>query len=205
MFVVSGVLSVHGLAQTYNFNLGVGPGFPVGKSSDFASISYNLVAGGGLNLSSHIKATAEFMFHGFPISQRAADEIGVSNVKGRLYALTGNLLVGTPFASGRSAYVIAGGGWYRRTLDAQQTVLQAGEVCAPVWVWWSVECVNGVFRQNETVASRTSSAPGFNVGGGLAFQIGDSQAHWYTEVRYHRALTRSVETSVLPVTFGVRW
>lgn len=199
------LLSVHAVAQTYNFNLGAGPGFPIGKSGDFASISYNLVAGGGLNLYPHVKATAEFMFHGFPISHRAADEIGFSNVKGRLYALSANLLIGASFASDRSAYIIAGGGWYRRTLDAQQTVLHAGEVCSPVWVWWAVECVNGVFLHDETIASRTSSAPGFNVGGGLAFRIGDSQAHWYTEVRYHHAFTRTVETSVLPVTFGVRW
>lgn len=198
-------LCVCASAQEYNFNLGVGPGFPLGKSSDFASISYNLVAGGGLNLCPHVKANAEFMFHGLPISQRVADEIGVSNVKGRFYALSGNLLAGISLQSDRSLYIIAGGGWYRRTLEAQNTFLHAGEICAPAWAWWDVECVHGIFAHDETVGSRTSSAPGFNVGGGLAFRISDSQAHLYTEVRYHHAFTRGVETSVLPLTFGVRW
>jgi hypothetical protein len=35
--------------------------------------------------------------------------------------------------------------------------------------------------------SGTVLAPGFNVGGGLAFRLGDSTAHLYAEVRYHRA------------------
>ena len=96
-------------------------------------------------------------------------------------------------------------GWYRRTLEAKQTVLQAGEQCAPVWEWWNVQCVNGIFPTDVTVGSRTISAGGFNVGGGLAFRLGDSPTNLYVEVRYHHAMTGRVETEILPLTFGVRW
>jgi hypothetical protein len=37
------------------------------------------------------------------------------------------------------------------------------------------------------------------------FGLGESSANFYAEVRYHRAFTRNVETSVLPLTFGIRW
>lgn len=192
-------------AQKYNFNIGAGPGFPLGMTGDFASTSYNFVAGAGPNLLPHLKMNAEFMFQGLPIHQSIVDQIGVSKVKGRLYSLTGNFIVGHSIGGGKSAYLIGGGGWYRRTVEAQQTVLQAGEKCAPIWVWWNVECVNGIFLTDTTIGSSTSSAGGFNAGGGLAFRLGESNANFYAEVRYHRAFTRNLDTIVLPITFGIRW
>ena len=39
---------------------------------------------------------------------------------------------------------------------------------------------------------------GFNVGGGFTYAIGSFGAHLYTEVRYHRALTAKIDTTVLP-------
>jgi len=94
------------------------------------------------------------------------------------------------------------------TVDAAgvaQTVLQAGTLCSPYWSWWGNECVNGIFATDVTVGSRTSSAPGFNVGGGLTYRMGDSPAHLYVEVRYHQAFTRNVHTVVLPLTLGIRF
>jgi hypothetical protein len=198
-------LCLRAFGQKYNFNLGIGPGFPLDKTSDLTNISYNLIAGAGPNLTQHLKMNAEFMFHGLPVSKRVIQQIGVSDVKGRLYSLTGNFILGTSIRGDKNAYIVAGGGWYRRTLEAKETFLKAGEVCAPLWTWWNVECVNGVFPSDETVGSRTSSAGGFNVGGGLAFRLGDSAAHVYVEVRYHQAFTRNLDTIVLPLTFGIRW
>lgn len=200
-----GLLTLPAFAQGYNFNVGGGPGFPLGKTSDFTNISYNFVVGAGPNLRPHVKMNAEFMFHGLPVQSKIIDQLGVSNVKGRLYSLSGNLIIGTTAGGGKSAYLIAGGGWYRRTLEAKQTVLKAGEVCEPDWIWWDVQCRNGIVSSDVTVGSSTSSAGGFNVGGGLAFRLGDSSVHLYTEVRYHQAFTRNVDTVVLPLTIGVRW
>jgi hypothetical protein len=192
-------------AQRYNFNIGGGPGFPLAKASDFAGTSYNFVAGAGPNLSHHVKMNAEFMFHGLPIHQSIVDQIGVSKVKGRLYSLTANFIIGSSAGGSKGAYLIGGGGWYRRTVEAQQTVLQAGEICEPIWIWWNVQCINGIFPTDVTIGSSTSSAGGFNVGGGLTYRLGQSSTNFYAEVRYHRAFTRNVDTIVLPVTFGLRW
>ena len=192
-------------SQTYNFTIGSGPGFPLGSTNKFANISYNFVTGGGVNVSPHIKMDAEFMFHGIPVQKNIVDQLGLSDVKGRLYALSGNLLVGGPIGHGKNVYGIVGVGWYRRTLEAKQTVLQAGTLCSPYWSWWGEECVNGIFAHDVTVGSRTSSAPGFNVGGGLTYQLGDSPAHVYVEVRYHHASTHNVRTDVLPLTIGLRF
>jgi hypothetical protein len=201
---IYGLLTLPSSAQGFNFNIGGGPGFPLGTTSDFAHTSYNFVVGGGPNLVPHVKLNGEFMFHGLPVQQNIINQLGFSDVKGRLYSLTGNLIVGHSIGGRKNAYLIGGGGWYRRTIEAKQTVLSIGEVCEPWW-WWDAQCVNGIITSEVTVGSRTSSAGGFNLGGGLTFQLGESSANFYAEVRYHRAFTRNVETSVLPLTLGIRW
>jgi hypothetical protein len=90
---LGGLLTLPAVAQGYNFNFGGGPGFPLGKTSDFTNISYNFVAGAGPNLRPHVKMNTEFMFHGLPVQRKTIDQLGVSDVKGRLYSLTGNLIV----------------------------------------------------------------------------------------------------------------
>jgi len=198
------LLTLPSSAQGFNFNIGVGPGFPLSRTSDFAHTSYNFVVGGGPNLIPHVKLNAEFMFHGLPVRDNIIHQLGFSNVKGRLYSLTGNVIVGSSIGAGKNAYLIGGGGWYRRTIEAKQTVLRVGEICEPWW-WWDAQCVNGIITSEVTVGSRTSSAGGFNLGGGLMFQLGESSSNFYAEVRYHRAFTRNVETNILPLTFGIRW
>lgn len=199
-----GLLTLPSSAQGFNFNIGGGPGFPLGRTNDFAHTSYNFVVGGGPNLFPHVTLNGEFMFQGVPIQHDIVDQLGFSDIKGRLYSLTSNLIVGTAIGGRKNAYLIGGGGWYRRTIETKQTILGVGEVCEPWW-WWDAQCVHGITTSEVTVGSRTSSAGGFNVGGGLAFQLGDSRANFYAELRYHRAFTRNVVTSVLPLTLGFRW
>ncbi|PYX48302.1 MAG: hypothetical protein DMG79_12065 [Acidobacteria bacterium] len=201
---IYGLLTLPSSAQGFNFNFGAGPGFPLDKTSDFAHPSYNFVVGGGPNLVPHVKLNAEFMFHGLPVQHNIIHQLGFSDVKGRLYSLTGNLIVGSSIGGRKNAYLIGGWGWYRRSIEAKQAALSVGEICEPWW-WWDAQCVNGIVSSEVTVGSRTSSAGGFNVGGGLMFPLGESSANFYAEVRYHRAFTRNGETSILPLTFGIRW
>jgi hypothetical protein len=201
---IYGLLTLPSSAQGFSFNIGAGPGFPLGTTHDFANTSYNFVVGGGPNLISHVKLNAEFMFEGLPVHRSIIDQLGLSNVKGRFYSLTTNLLIGSSIGGRKNAYLIGGGGWYRRTMEAKQTVLSIGQVCEPWW-WWDAQCVNGIVTSEVTIGSRTSSAGGFNIGGGLTFPLGDSRANFYAELRYHHAFTHNVETSVLPLTFGIRW
>ena len=117
------LLALPACAQSFNFDVGGGPGFPLGTTADFVHNSYDFVVGGGPNLRPHIKMNVEFMFHGIPVHQSIIQQAGVSDIKGRLYSLSGNLMVGTSAGGKKGAYLIGGGGWYRRTLEATQTVL----------------------------------------------------------------------------------
>lgn len=201
---ICGLLTLPASAQHFNFNIGGGPGFPLSRTKDFAHTSYNFVIGGGPNLFPHVTLDGEFMFHGLPIQHDIVHQLGFSHIKGRFYSLTSNLIVGSSIGGRKNAYLIGGGGLYRRTIVTKKTVLSTGEICQPWW-WWDAQCVTGILTSEVTVGSQSSSAGGFNFGGGLTFPLGDSSANFYTEVRYHQAFTRNVETSVLPITFGIRW
>jgi len=203
---IYGLLTLPSSAQGFNFNFGAGPGFPLSTTNDFAHTSYHFVVGGGPNLVPHVKLNAEFMFHGLPVQDNVIKRFGFSDVKGRLYSLTSNLIIGSSIGKRKNAYLIGGGGWYRRTIEAKQTVLGVGEICEPWW-WWDAQCVNGITTSEVTVGSRTSSAGGFNLGGGLMYQLGEdsNDPSLYLEVRYHQAFTKNAETRVLPLTFGIRW
>lgn len=190
----------------YHFNIGGGPGFSSGDTSTFANTSYNFVVGGGVSLAPHVMFNPEFMFHGLPVKKDVANKLGIPFAKGRLYAATGNLILGSAINGEhtRSAYLLGGGGWYWRTVEAQASVHTVGQTCSPEWIWWNIECESGIFEKDVTIGSRTSDAGGFNVGGGVIFSIGQS-ANFYIEARYHRAFTSGIDTSVVPLTFGLRW
>ena len=42
-------------------------------------------------------------------------------------------------------------------------------------------------------------------GGGLSFRLGNGNAKLFAEARYIKMYTKGTSTSVLPVTFGLRW
>lgn len=78
--------------QSFNFNIGGGAGFPLGTTADFVHNSYDLVIGGGKSAPPP-KMNVEFMFHGIPVNQDIINQVGVSDRKGRLYVLSGNLMI----------------------------------------------------------------------------------------------------------------
>src|ERR1700751_4614078 len=99
MVFIYGLPPLPSSAQGFNFNIGGGPGFPVGRTSDFAHTSYNFVVGGGPKVFPHVNLDTEFMFHGLPVHDNIIRQLVFSNVKGRLYSLTGNLIVGSSIGS----------------------------------------------------------------------------------------------------------
>ena len=50
------------------------------------------------------------------------------------------------------------------------------------------------------------SLRGLNIGGGVSMRLrGDSNVKFFAEARYHYIFTNPIRTTVLPVTFGLRW
>ena len=194
-----------GQDHPYIFNIGGGPGFPVGDISSFANVGGHFVAGGGVNTKRGFGLDAEFMWHDLPPKQSIINLTGAPDGAARMYSVTGNILVHSPGAHKAGLYGIGGIGWYHRSWELTHPTLAIGTTCFPSYVWWGVVCTNGLVSANAVLASGSSDAFGFNVGLGVTYRLGESPVKFYTELRYHHAYTSGIDTQVLPLTFGIRF
>jgi outer membrane protein with beta-barrel domain len=192
-------------APKYTFNIGGGPTWPTQSVSDLANMSGHFVVGGGVNLSKMFGVDAEYMWNDLPPKQGIVSLTNATNGSARLQSVTANLLLHAPDTHKLGGYLIGGTGWYHRSWDLTNPALTVGTVCLPSYVWWGIACTNGLVSTNVTVASGSSNAIGWNIGGGLTYRLGESHAKFYTELRYHVAYTTGINTDVLPWTFGIRF
>lgn len=189
----------------FNFNVGGGPGFQLGQISNYANTGGNFVAGGGPNLGHMFGVDGEFMYYGLPVKQSVLNVTGAPSGSSRMYSVTGNGILRLPTAGKLGAYGIGGIGWYHRSWELTAPVLVPGTVCGPNFFFWGVSCVNGLVPANAVLHSGSTNAFGLNIGGGVTYRLGESRAKIYAELRYHHAYTNNFSTSVLPLTFGLRW
>jgi hypothetical protein len=192
-------------ASRFNFNVGGGPGFQVGQISNFANTGGNFVVGGGPNFGHLLGVNGEFMYYGLPVKQDVIAATGAPSGSSRMYSFTGNVIVRIPTGGKLGGYGIGGLGWYHRSWELTAPVLVPGTVCGPDFFFWGVSCVNGLVPANAVLRSGSSNAVGLNIGGGVTYKLGSSNAKIYAELRYHHAYTNIFSTTVLPLTFGVRW
>ena len=194
-------------AQTFNrFNFNVGGGFggAVGDVGKFTGISYNGVAGGGVNFSRAIGVKAEYMYFNLGFKDSVKANQNVPGATGHVQSASLNLFYNFPLQDKFAVYAIGGGGWYQRSVDARRELLVKGTVCQPAWALWGITCTNGLLATDQTLSSNTVSGGGYNLGGGITYRL-NRQAKIYVEGRYHHANTSDKHTSVFPVTVGLRW
>lgn len=183
----------------WNFNIGGGPGFPVGNMSLFVNTGAHVVIGGGVNFNRYFSLDTELMWHDLSVNDAVRAHLGSQSVSARQYSWTANPILHARWGK-LGGYLIGGGGWYHRS--GETAVPGFGVVCDPYWSWWFGCAVGSV---NIVTATRSVDAFGENIGGGLSFRFGDGGAKFYTEIRYHHASYNKVATDLLPLTFGIRW
>jgi hypothetical protein len=100
------------------------------------------------------------------------------------------------------AYIIGGGGYYRRTIEFTEPSSAVATVFDPFYgIFIPVE-----FPTTNVLGSFSQNKMGLNLGAGVAVRLGeDSRSTIFAESRYHYIYTSPIRTSILPVTFGFRW
>lgn len=121
--------------------------------------------------------------------------IGLPQGQSRLWSLTLNGVVGFTDRTARvQPYLIAGGGFYHRTVD-----FYGGTVAVPIVdPWWGAV---GFVPAQTVLASFGDDAVGVNGGLGFAFAL-EGGASVFLEGRYHYAWTANTHSQVLPVVIG---
>jgi hypothetical protein len=192
----------------FNFDIGGGPSTPLNPTAQYVGLSGNFVSGAGYNIDKHNSIIGEFMWAGMPPSLSILHPVNAPTGHVNLYTLTANYrykldnLGGSHFG----IYAIAGGGWYYRYASVDKSyVVPPNTVCQPIYTWWGYGCDPSGFVYSATVAYRGLSSGGVNGGVGFSIRLSDSGWKFYVESRYHYAFTNPVASTLIPVTFGLRF
>jgi opacity protein-like surface antigen len=199
-------LAAPAFAQTnerrFMFSVGGGPSSPVDNTSGRLNLGWNATVGAGVNLHPRVGLLAEFGFNNFGVSTQELTAIGVPDGSARIYSVTLNPIIRFNPGGRFDAYVMGGGGYYRRTLEFTEPTIALDTAFDPFY---------GVFfpvavPTNTVLGSFSQNKAGINGGGGVSFRIrDDSNAQVFAEARYHHIYTTPVSTPIIPVTFGFRW
>lgn len=183
------------------FHIGGGFTEPVRYSDGRLETGFNGVAGAGVNFTPEVGIVGEFGYNQLGLSPAALNLAGAPDGSARIYSITANPIFRFNPRGRFDAYVIGGGGFYRRTIEFTAPTVSTVTAFDPFYgIFYPVavpsNAILGSFSQNKS---------GLNVGGGLSVRLGDSNTKVFAETRYHYVFTNPVGTPILPVTFGLRW
>jgi hypothetical protein len=197
--------SVAATAQTSRINGFIGAGFtePVKDIGTRLDMGWNVAAGAGVNLHRNLGVNLDFMFNDNPINRATLDNQQVPDGTVRVWGFTVDPIIHFNGSSEARTdfYLTGGGGIYHRTVEFTQPAVTTVTVFDPFFgVIYPANI--GV---NQVIASRSNYKGGLDIGGGVSYRIGSSRAKLFAEARYHHIYTRDTPTTLLPVTFGIRW
>lgn len=185
------------------FYFGGGPSFPQNRLGDFLKTGYNLQAGGGIRTGRVIEFLGQFDYHDMSIKDEALTRLQVPGGSSRVYSVTGNIklnLVPQSPETPLNFYGVGGGGWYRRTVEFTRPTTEFINVYDPFFGFVGTAAVPA----DQVIGSISRNAGGFSLGGGLEFRIG-AGTRLYAEARWHRAYTTPTNTTMVPITVGLRF
>ena len=119
-----------------------------------------------------------------------------------MYSLTANPIVRLNPRGRCDAYVVGGGGFYRRTIEFTEPIYAMVTAFDPFFGILYPAAIPA----NAILGSFTQNKGGLSIGAGVSIRVREnSKAKFFAEMRYHYMFTTPQATTVLPVTFGFRW
>lgn len=193
------------MAQTPRFTGSIGVGFtePVKDIGSRLDVGWNIAAGAGINLHRNFGINLDFMFNDLAINRATLDNQQVPDGTTRVWGFSLDPIVhfNRSDEARTDFYLTGGAGIYHRTVEFTQPAIATVAVFDPFFgVIYPANI--GV---NEVIASRSNVKGGLDIGGGVSFRVGSGRAKIFAEARYHHIYTRDTPTTLLPVTFGIRW
>jgi opacity protein-like surface antigen len=191
--------------RPFHFNIGGGPTFGLGDVGDRFGVGWGPALGITIDATERIGIQFEYAFRYFWLKESV--DIGARRFDANhsthqlAFNLVGNL---TEPDSPVRAYVTAGPGFYYRKVEITEYE-GTGIICDP----WFYVC--GAVPISSVVGSRGGWDFGLNVGGGVAFKVGEP-AEFFIESRYHyvwgpefAGASEKSNGQYWPLTFGIRF
>jgi hypothetical protein len=207
IFVVAAIAIYSGAASAqeeswskFTMNVGVGLANPVQNSGSRLDTGWSFTGAAGMNFTSHLGLLGEFTYNSLGVNQTTLQALQFPNGEMRLWAFTANPVVRLNRSGKVDFYLIGGGGVYHRDAEFSQPTVATYNVYDP---YFGIVYPVGV-PATQVLRSYSTTAGGLNIGGGVTFKIGDSRVKAFVESRYHHMFSNPA-TTILPVTFGIRW
>jgi hypothetical protein len=199
----SSVLATAASAQTPDWTVDVSTGgtATVGAAHERLKGGWNVDVGGEYHVNDAFGIRGDFAYNGLGVTDQALQALQMPGGDAHLLSLTVGPVWHFPIAKNVGGYLLAGVGWYQRTVNFTQPTVGVVDIIDP---WWGY-LGSALVPANQILGSVTDNAIGANGGGGVSFMLGDSGASLYVEVRYDWAHTLGTSTTVTPVAFGIRF
>jgi hypothetical protein len=203
--------SQHSIRDSLAFEVGGGFNAPV--NTPHITWGWNVNVGGGYNFDKRFAMLVEYQFikdklPGYLIAQTGAD-----GGNAHIWSFTLAPVVSLFPNSQNDVYVTGGGGFYRKVTNFTNPV--------PALYCSFYYC--SVVSVNQVIGHFSSNQGGWNIGAGYQHRMGgmfnDSKMKLFAEARYLKiytpaysnqpnglgTVTLAADTTLIPVTFGVRW
>jgi hypothetical protein len=185
-----------------------GGGFtvPVGNTSTWQTVGFNINAGAGWNFNSRFGVLAEYSFNDSSIPTNTLTNVGEPDGNVHVWSLGLSPIIYLKTSGRVGGYVTGGGGFYRKLTTFTEPVY-VGDYCSYFYGCYPQ-------YQNQTLSHFSSNQGGVNFGAGGTFKFNpDGKGKFYAEVRYvwvdsPKSSATAVGTgtvSMIPITFGYRW
>lgn len=189
------------ISERLTFSFGGGPTFPNAEAGERLNIGSNFSLSGGYKFTPQFGLNLDYQFNNFNINRTTLDALEQPDGTTRVWSLTLNPIYRINPEGKLSAYVTGGYGLYGRTIEFTKPTLADVIICDP---WWGF-CGPVTVPANEVIGSTSVLKSGVNVGGGIAYRLGESRAKIFVEGRAHRMFTSPEATVYTPLTFGIRF
>ena len=178
------------------FSVGAGYTTSTGAVASDISQGGDFELNGGYFFSRHFGVTGNFMFSDVGITKSALDALNQPDGSARVYAFTADPTIRWSLRRGFSAYVLGGGGYVGRDLHFHKPILIGLA---------SVHMPFMLMQGYASSGSITNDSGGFDVGGGINMPSPWSSVKIFAEARYLKGFTSNTYTTIVPITFGLRW
>jgi hypothetical protein len=201
LFLVTTVCSF--AQEEHGFTANVGGGLTTINGREAGRLDHggNFQLGAGYDFNRFFGITGNFMFNQLGITGSELLRLNVPDGSARVYTFTVDPTFRLPLGQRWNAYVVAGGGYLRRTVQFTRPTVAETFVFDPWWGYFGPALVPA----NEILGSVTSNAGAFDVGAGVNIPLPVPRLHLFLESRYFHGFTSSSNTTIVPITVGIRW
>jgi hypothetical protein len=199
-FLMMGIVSAQDEIPRFTFNIGGGFTQTVGNTGRNLDNGWNLQGGVGYNFSPYLGAMIQTEFNDTGINSTTLSNIGFPGGDVKVFSATLDPIVHLHPRGHWDAYIIGGGGLYRRYQEFTAPTVSTVTGFNPFFGFFTTEVPT-----TQVLSSYSVNKPGVNIGAGIAFGT-KWRAKIYAEARYHHIyMPTGQRTDYVPVTFGVRW